>query len=863
MNLKELLSNIEFDYKIIKDDEGKNAIQLIDENGVNLGHIEDDIFHNTADIIDRTEQYWKDYVIDDTAERLGFGENSTWKDVYNAAVLKDDIDTDVLRCLVYPETVEIEEFKFAENTMNHDETLIFEDLQALSNEEYSALPKFNRVKIYNPSIYGLLPDDDKIHVLAEYNGNENEDAVFNQLNDKDFPSKFNGIEIDWNPISVEQSGTIEQYLNYLVKVQEKFEKEKESYNVSDIIKETVERTVNEKIEQDNEKFYSLLKQHFPEITKEVSDIISSSMSEIESEVVINKSGVFVKDITDGKQEINRVDFTTLVDYALGNPLLTKEQTKILENIGQNSNNKEVNMRNSQLDSIDTERMNELAEKAYHKYQYEWLFDKGISLDDLADEMDVTLENYMEETNGERIDAWQQLREVIDNGINGEMFSSLDEFKTNEFLDPKSIELGHLLEGHEMDEYLSHIQSYAKSLGVEIDDPMKELEPVTVTKENALDFFTKLSEEKKASISDSLKSINVRPLDVYSHGDESYLVSKTQNGTFTSHLITESGLEWGHYDIPTKWQAQKQTMQRAAGTSFDNIDLVEVEPVRKHLAEVIWDREDIKFAIVNNHGSNIDENQVTDKQIDDVISNLNTERLEEAMIETGWTYIDQAVSETIEMKKKQEHRLDNVYVADKDRKVALKFKPDIQFNEKTGEFDMPHISVTFENTITGVRFTDSNFKEKVTKEAFLQTPYIDKFVERTAEKYGITKNKIEYISKEEFEAIAQDRKSIKPLKEQYPLERWSRMTQDVMFKKGIEDNSENTDKILSIAKGILKSFSNTEKEQCKFNISLDSKFKNEQEVLAHALGSGYTHDLNENKNRNQIRTKNHDDKGISR
>lgn len=305
------------------------------------------------------------------------------------------------------------------------------------------------------------------------------------------------------------------------------------------------------------------------------------------------------------------------------------------------------------------------------------------------------------------------------------------------------------------------------------------------------------------------------------------------------------------------------MQRTAGTSFDNIDLVEVESVRKHLAEVIWDREDIKLAIVNNSDSNIDKSQVTDKQIDDVISNLNTEHLEEAMVETGWTYIDQAVSETMEMYKEQEHRLDNVYVADKNRKVGLKFKPDIQFSEKTGEFDMPHISVTLENTITGVRFTDSNFKEKVTKEVFLQTPYIDKFVERTAEKYGITKNKIEYISKEDFEAIAQDRKSIKPLKEQKPMERWTRMTQDEMFKKGIEDNSENTDKILSIAKGILKSFTDTEKEQCRFNISLDSKFKNEQEALSHELGSGYTHDFTENRNRNRIRAKNHDDKGISR
>lgn len=986
MNLKELLSNIEFDYKIIKDEEGKNAIQLIDETGVNLGQIEDDIFYNVADIIDRTGQYWKDYVIDDATNRLGLGENSTWEDVYKVSVLKDDIETNVLGSLVHPETVEIEGFA-RENSMNHDETLIFEDLQALSNEENSGLPEFNRVKIYNPRDYDILPDGDKIHVLAEYSGEEDEDAVFNQLNDKDFPSEFNGVEINWTPISTKQSGTIEQYLEHLVKVQEAFEKEKESYNISDIIKETVEETVKntfgkeitneqilieiynknesaihpnafqelpnqvandilyainsddkklfekdgkfairandenpkddvllsplellKKVENRMEHWYEekqlsedeaarlgrlhwfengmrfpdeervngfftsytqcfdLLKSHFPEITKEESELIFNAMENQDYIVYAGKYGVFVEDYTDMEgMELNLVDLPTLAEYALGDTSLSKGQQNILSNLIPNLNNRGQNMKNNALDTIDTERMDELAKKAYRKYQYEWLSEHGISLDDLADEMDAALENYMEETNGERIDAGEQIREVIDNGINGEMFASLDEFKTNEFLDPKSVELGHLLEGHEKDEYLSHIQSYAKSLGVEIDDPMKELEPVTVTKESALDFFTKLSKEKKANISASLESINAVPLDVYTHGDESYLVSKTFNGTgtFTSHLITESGLEWGHYDIPTKWQAQKQTMQRAAGTSFDNIDLVEVEPIQRHLAEVIWDREDIKFAIANNPELKTDEELVTDKQVDNVLEHLNIGSLEDAMVETGWSYIDQAVSETIEMSKEQEHRLDNVYVADKDRKVALKFKPDIQFNEETGEFDMPHISITMENTITGARFTDSNFKENVSKDVFLKTPFIDKFVERTAEKYGITKDKIEYISKEDFEAIAQDRKSIKPLKEQKPLERWMRMTQDVMFRKGIENNSENTDKILSIAKGILKSFSDAEKEQCKLNLSLDSKYKSEKEALAHALGSGYTHDLSENMKRNQVRAKKRDDEGISR
>lgn len=124
-----------------------------------------------------------------------------------------------------------------EDTMNHDELLIFEDLQILLSEDDLVLPKFNRVKIYDPNTYGLLPDGDKVHVLAEYNGNENEDEIFNQLNN--FFFKINGKEINWNPISVEQSGNIEQYLEHLLKVREKFEEEKKSYDVNDIIKASI------------------------------------------------------------------------------------------------------------------------------------------------------------------------------------------------------------------------------------------------------------------------------------------------------------------------------------------------------------------------------------------------------------------------------------------------------------------------------------------------------------------------------------------------------------------------------------------------------------------------------------------------
>ena len=98
--------------------------------------------------------------------------------------------------------------------MTDDEQLIFEDLNGLEKNEDLILPKFSRVKIYNPEKYGL-PKDDKVHVLAQYESGEREDSVFNQLNSKDSALEFKGKVIDWNPISEKFSGTVEQYLEKL------------------------------------------------------------------------------------------------------------------------------------------------------------------------------------------------------------------------------------------------------------------------------------------------------------------------------------------------------------------------------------------------------------------------------------------------------------------------------------------------------------------------------------------------------------------------------------------------------------------------------------------------------------------------
>ncbi len=148
--------------------------------------------------------------------------------------LQEKYDNALLKSKVYLDCCEM---GYIKPKMNHDETLIFEDLTTLSNEN-SALPKFNRVKIYNPNDYGLPFDKNKINVLAEYKENTKEDFIFNILNDKNNSIKFNGKEIDWNPISVNENENIEKYLKHLIENKEKIkkeEKEKLEENIKDLL----------------------------------------------------------------------------------------------------------------------------------------------------------------------------------------------------------------------------------------------------------------------------------------------------------------------------------------------------------------------------------------------------------------------------------------------------------------------------------------------------------------------------------------------------------------------------------------------------------------------------------------------------
>lgn len=91
MTLTEFVDYFDFDYWLY--DNGKELlIGLIDNQGANLGDIEQDRFLNNKegvlDIINRLETYYEDYIFNDLEielEENGIDtSNMSWKDMYNA-----------------------------------------------------------------------------------------------------------------------------------------------------------------------------------------------------------------------------------------------------------------------------------------------------------------------------------------------------------------------------------------------------------------------------------------------------------------------------------------------------------------------------------------------------------------------------------------------------------------------------------------------------------------------------------------------------------------------------------------------------------------------------------------------------------
>ena len=128
--------------------------------------------------------------------------------------------------------------KVIEESLHNDLAALFEQYDSGETEENLTLVG---VKMYrNPT------DDGKISLLVEFDSKnpENrwrEDSLFNALNEEGI--EFNGMKVDFNPITREKSGTIEQYLKTLAG----FENEEQliKANAQKLEEKEVENKLNE------------------------------------------------------------------------------------------------------------------------------------------------------------------------------------------------------------------------------------------------------------------------------------------------------------------------------------------------------------------------------------------------------------------------------------------------------------------------------------------------------------------------------------------------------------------------------------------------------------------------------------------
>lgn len=72
MFLIEFLAGFDFSYETDRDREGSKVFRLIDNQGANLGGIEEEDFYSIEQIVDRLDIYYHDYIYEDIREEYGY-----------------------------------------------------------------------------------------------------------------------------------------------------------------------------------------------------------------------------------------------------------------------------------------------------------------------------------------------------------------------------------------------------------------------------------------------------------------------------------------------------------------------------------------------------------------------------------------------------------------------------------------------------------------------------------------------------------------------------------------------------------------------------------------------------------------------
>ena len=94
------------------------------------------------------------------------------------------------------------------------EKTAYEIVQNICNE-YNLTIDIYAIRVYGSRMTTKYKTDSDLDIIIAYTGNAREDDLFNILNSK--KQYINGMQVDFNPIRPDKSGTIEEYLKSLEK----------------------------------------------------------------------------------------------------------------------------------------------------------------------------------------------------------------------------------------------------------------------------------------------------------------------------------------------------------------------------------------------------------------------------------------------------------------------------------------------------------------------------------------------------------------------------------------------------------------------------------------------------------------------
>ena len=111
MTLREFLRYFDFDYEIVKNEDGEKVIKLIDLQGANLGDIETEEFYSSLEVVDRLNIYYHDYIYEAICSEYDYKGEENYNELLKFAKQNNDVCVDIIYYIVKRDKLIVEDFK--------------------------------------------------------------------------------------------------------------------------------------------------------------------------------------------------------------------------------------------------------------------------------------------------------------------------------------------------------------------------------------------------------------------------------------------------------------------------------------------------------------------------------------------------------------------------------------------------------------------------------------------------------------------------------------------------------------------------------------------------------------------------------